>query len=63
MGRGASKMTILNVSTNFRGKIKNFQKKIFFPKRTCGKIGGFDFSAAPGSRAAEKVTLNTEKPL
>ena len=56
-------MTILNVSTNFRGKIKNFQKKIFFPKRTCSKIGGFDFSAAPGSRAAEKVTLNTEIPL
>ena len=56
-------MTILNVSTNFRGKIKNFQKKKKIPKRTCRKIGGFDFSASPDSRAAEKVTLNTEKPL
>ena len=56
-------MTILNVSTNFRDKIKNFQKKKFFPKRTCRKIGVVTFSAAPDSRAAEKVTLNTEKPL
>ena len=56
-------MTILNVSTNFRGKMKFFPKKKNFPKRTCKKIGGLTFSAAPEPGAAEKVTLNTEKAL
>ena len=56
-------MTILNVSTNFRGKMKFFPKKKIFPKRTCKKIGGLTFSAAPEPGAAEKVTLNTEKAL
>ena len=56
-------MTILNVSTNFRGKMKFFPKKKNFPKRTCKKIGGLTFSAAPEPVAAEKVTLNTEKAL